>query len=296
VASPSGKAGACKAPILSSNLSATFFVQPGPLLYLISTPIGHLDDFSKRAIATLELSDFILCEDTRRSSILLNRYGIKKKLISYHKFNEKKNLEDLLCDLASGLNISLISDAGTPCINDPGLLLVQACIEKKIPFTLIPGPCSPILALVLSGMSTDRFQYIGFLPKTGSKTVKQALNYPGTTIALESPSRLLETLQDIQKLDPERNLAIAREMTKTYEECLRGTGGELLAHFKDKEPKGEIVLVIEGGILPQENLSLEECIEMLQELHGLSLKEAIKTAAKLKKIPKRDAYKYIHDC
>jgi 16S rRNA (cytidine1402-2'-O)-methyltransferase len=265
------------------------------LLYLIATPIGHLDDLSKRALHTLELCDLIYCEDTRRSSILLNRYGIQKRLVSYHKFNEKKSLESLLADLESGQNIALISDAGTPCINDPGLILVQACIEKKIPFTLIPGPCSPIQALVLSGMDTSRFQYIGFLPKSGIKILQQALNYPGTTIALEGPSRLLETLQDIQKLDPNRKLAVAREMTKTYEECLRGNAEELLHHFGETNPRGEIVLVIEGGTLPQEDLPLEELIEMLQELHGLTLKEAIKIAAKLKKIPKRDVYKYIHE-
>ncbi len=265
------------------------------MLYLVSTPIGNLDDISKRALNTLELCDLIFCEDTRRSSILLNRYEIQKRLISYHKFNEKKSLDTLVEHLEAGQNIALISDAGTPCINDPGLILVQACIEKKIPFTLIPGPCSPIQALVLSGMDSSRFQYIGFLPKSGLvKILRQTLGYPGTSIALESPSRILETLQTIQKLDPERKLAIAREMTKTYEECLRGSPEELLSHFKDKDPKGEIVLVIEGGMLPQEDLPLEELIEMLQELHGLSLKEAIKTAAVLKKIPKRDVYKYIH--
>lgn len=264
------------------------------MLYLVSTPIGHLDDFSKRAIQALETVDYILCEDTRRSSILLNRYGIRKKLVPYHKFNEKKNLDRLLEDLSSDLNIALISDAGTPCINDPGLVLVEACIEKKIPFTLIPGPCSPILALVLSGMDTTRFQYIGFLPKTGAKTLHQALSYPGTTIALESPSRIIETLEDIQKLDPKRKLAIAREMTKTHEECLRGTAEELLSHFKTQEPRGEIVLVIEGGALSEEELPLEELIEMLQTFHGLSLKEAVKMAAKLKKIPKRDVYHAIH--
>jgi 16S rRNA (cytidine1402-2'-O)-methyltransferase len=144
-------------------------------------------------------------------------------------------------------------------------------------------------------MDTNRFQYIGFLPKSGLKTLEQALNYPGTTIALESPTRLLETLRDIQKLDPNRKLAVAREMTKTYEECLRGNAEELIRHFEQKDPRGEIVLVIEGGTLPQENLQIEELIEMLQELHGLTLKEAIKTAAKLKKIPKRDVYKYIHE-
>lgn len=265
------------------------------MLYLVSTPIGNLDDISKRALATLELCDLIFCEDTRRSAILLDRYGIKKRLIPYHKFNEKKSLEQIVNDLESGQNIALISDAGTPCINDPGLILVEACIEKKIPFTLIPGACSPIQALVLSGMDTSRFQVIGFLPKNAKKTLEQALGYPGTTVALESPSRILETLEDIQKIDPKRRLAVAREMTKTFEECLRGTAGQLIDHFKVHAPRGEIVLVIEGGTLPQEDIPIQELVEMLQELHGLSLKEAIKSAARFKKLPKRDVYKQIHD-
>lgn len=225
----------------------------------------------------------------------MSRYEIQKRLVSYHKFNEKKSLEGILADLESGMNIALISDAGTPCINDPGHLIVEACIERKIPFTLIPGPCSPILALVLSGMDTTRFQCIGFLPKSGiQKILRAALCYPGTTIAFEGPSRLVDTLQEIQKLDPERKIAVAREMTKTYEECLRGSSKELIEHFEKTAPRGEIVLLIAGGSMPQEDLTLEECIEMLQELHGLTLKEAIKTAAHIKKIPKRDVYKYIH--
>ncbi len=262
------------------------------MLYLVSTPIGNLEDISLRAIDTLKSCDLIFCEDTRRSSILLDRYGIQKKLLSYHKFNEKKSLEGILADLEAGMKIALISDAGTPCINDPGHILVAQCVEKNIPFTLIPGPCSPIQALVMSGMDTTRFQYIGFIPRNGTKkAIVQALSYPGTTIALESPSRIRDTLQEIVALDAERRVAIAREMTKTYEECLRGTAKELLAHFA-KEPKGEIVLVIAGGGI-LDNLTLEELIGMLQELHGLTLKEAIKVAAVLKKIPKREAYNYM---
>lgn len=264
------------------------------MLYLVSTPIGNLEDISKRALATLELCDLIFCEDTRRSAILLDRYGIKKRLIPYHKFNEKKSLEQIISQLQSGQNMALISDAGTPCINDPGLILVQECIAKKIAFTAIPGACSPIQALVLSGMDTDRFQMIGFLPKNAKKTIEQSLRYPGTTIALESPSRIIETLEEIQKLDPERKVAIAREMTKTFEECLRGTAGQLVDHFKKHSPRGEIVLLIGEGPLPEEDLPLEELVEMLQELHGLTLKEAIKSAARFKKIPKRDVYKEIH--
>ncbi|HSX13746.1 MAG TPA: 16S rRNA (cytidine(1402)-2'-O)-methyltransferase [Chlamydiales bacterium] len=263
------------------------------MLFLVSTPIGNLDDISQRAINSLKECDLIFCEDTRRSSILLDRYGIQKRLLSYHKFNEKQSLEAILSDLESGIKIALISDAGTPCINDPGHLLVTACIEKKIPFTLIPGPCSPIQALVLSGMDTTCFQYIGFIPKSGTKRVlTQALSYPGTTIALESPSRIVDTLKEIHEIDPARKVAIAREMTKTYEECLRGICKELIEHFEKHPPRGEIVLVIAGGGIA-DGLSVEESIEMLQEFHGLTMKEAIKTAAVIKKIPKREVYQYI---
>jgi 16S rRNA (cytidine1402-2'-O)-methyltransferase len=265
----------------------------GSVLYFVSTPIGNLEDISLRALDILKSCDLIFCEDTRRSLILLDRYGIQKKLLSYHKFNEKKSLDGILADLEAGMNVALISDAGTPCINDPGHILVAACVEKKIPFTLIPGPCSPIQALVLSGLDTTHFQFIGFLPKSGLKNVlRQALIFPGTTIAFESPSRILDTLHEIHSLDANRKVAVAREMTKTFEECLRGTSKDLIDHFEKNGPRGEIVLVISGGGLIDE-LSLEETIEMLQEFHGLTMKEAIKVAAHLKKIPKREAYNYV---
>lgn len=261
-----------------------------PLLFVIATPIGNLGDISKRALETLEASDAILCEDTRRSSILLERYGIKKRLISYHKFKEKELLDKILEELEGGKQLSLISDAGTPCINDPGQILVAACKERNIGVTAIPGPCSPIQALVLSGFDTTRFQFIGFLPKKPETDLRMALTYPGTTVAFESPERLVETLSLI---DGEREIAVAREMTKTFEECRRGKAKELLAHFKAHPPRGEIVLLISEGKLP-DDLSVEELVDMLQEFHGLSLKEAIKQAAKLKEIPKRDVYNKFH--
>ena len=264
------------------------------MLYLVSTPIGHLEDVSQRALKTLAESDAILCEDTRRSSILLERYGIKKRLISYHKFKEKKALERVLEDLASGKSLSLVSDAGTPCINDPGLILVQACIERGIPFTAIPGPCSLIQALLLSGMETERFQFIGFLPRKAEPAIRQALGYPGTTVAFESPERLVPSLEIVKRLDPERRVALAREMTKAFEECRRGRAEELLAHFREVAPRGEVVLLIAGGALPGEELGVEELVEMLQDLHGFSLKEAIKAAARLKKVGKSGIYKQVH--
>lgn len=261
------------------------------MLYVIATPIGNLGDISQRALDTLQACDAILCEDTRRSSILLDRYGIKKKLISYHKFKEKESLQRILDDLAAGQNLALVSDAGTPCINDPGQILVAACKEQGLPVTALPGPCSPIQALVLSGFDTSRFQFLGFLPKKPEAVLRLALAYPGTSIAFESPERLVDTLALI---DGEREVAVAREMTKTYEECRVGKAKELLKHFQAHPPKGEIVLLISEGEAP-DDLSLEELVEMLQELHGLSLKEAIKQAAKFKDVPKREIYKKFHN-
>lgn len=260
------------------------------MLFIIATPIGNLGDISQRALDTLQSSDAILCEDTRRSAILLDRYGIKKKLISYHKFKEKESLEKILEELQLGKRLALISDAGTPCINDPGQILVNACREKGIEVSAIPGACSLIQALVLSGFDSSRFQFIGFLPKNPKETLRLAQAYPGTTVAFESPERLVDTLSAI---DPDREVAVAREMTKTYEECRRGKAKELLAHFQAHPPRGEIVLLIKEG-KPSDDLSLEELVEMLQEFHGLSLKEAIKQAAKLKDVPKRDVYKKFH--
>lgn len=264
------------------------------MLYLIATPIGNLADITFRAVETLKNCAAILCEDTRRSTILLNRYGIEKPLYSYHKFNEQKNLEIILERLRAGEEIALISDAGTPCLNDPGSILVQACIQEGIPFTALPGPCSPINALLLSGFDATRFQFLGFLPRKPLEALRGILGYPGTTIAFESPERLIDTLEDLTGLDPQRSVAVVREMTKTFEECKRGSAAEVLAHFRTKGVKGEICLVIAGGKLPQEDLPLEELVELLQEMHGLSLKEAIKMAAKLKDLPKSEVYRHFH--
>ncbi len=216
----------------------------------------------------------------------MDRFGLKKKLIPYHKFNEAKFLDQVLEKLESGMTLSLVSDAGTPCINDPGFRLVEACIKRDIPFTAIPGPCSLIVALVLSGFSTERFQCIGFLPKQAEKILGHSLFYPGTTLAFVSAEKLHSTLKILQKLSPERPLAIAREMTKTFEECKRGTAEELLSI----KAKGEIVLLI-GPSTAEPPEDPEECIRLLQQFHGLSLKDAIKLSAKLLKKPKREIYK-----
>lgn len=261
------------------------------MLFIVATPIGNLEDISKRALQVLQECDAILCEDTRRTAGLLDRYGIKKTLISYHKFKERQALEAILTDLEGGRQMALVSDAGTPCINDPGQILVNACLERGIGVNAIPGPCSLIQALVLSGFEVERFQFLGFLPKKPMAVLREAMGYPGVSVAFESPERLVGTLELI---DGNRRVAVAREMTKMFEECRRAVASELLAHFKAHPPKGEIVLMIDRGEVP-DDLSLEELVAMLRELHGLSLKEAIKQAARFKDIPKRDVYQKFHN-
>ena len=267
------------------------------MLYFIATPIGNLEDVSKRALDTLQASDLVLCEDTRHSRILLQRHGIEKTLLSFHQFNEKERESRILAELREGKTLSVLTDAGTPLISDPGLPLVQACIREGIPFTAIPGPCSPILALALSGFETDRFQFVGFLPReTGplKKCLLPLFFYCGTSIAFESPERLLATLKAIESLAPERELAVARDLTKKFEECRRGTASELLSHFQAHEPRGEIVLLIRQGVPPETEIGVIEMVELLQELHGLSTKEAIQAAAKLKDLPKSEVYRIVH--
>jgi 16S rRNA (cytidine1402-2'-O)-methyltransferase len=264
------------------------------MLYLIATPIGNLEDITLRALDALRASDAVLCEDTRRSKILLDRYQIEKPLYSYHKFNETKNLNIILERLRAGEVISLISDAGTPCLNDPGSILVKACIEEGLPFTALPGPCSVINALLLSGFDAARFQFLGFLPKKPSETLRSALFFPGTTLAFDSPERLLDTLEVMHTLAPQRLLAVAREMTKTFEECKRGVASDLIAYFSKKQVKGEICIAIEGAPLPIDSTPLDELIALIQEFHGLDLKEAIKLAAKIKNVPKSEVYRHFH--
>lgn len=266
------------------------------MLYLIATPIGNLADITFRAIETLKRCDYILCEDTRHSRILLDHYQIQTPLSSFHRFNEVKEEERIIADLKTGKSVALISDAGTPLISDPGQMLVRRCRSEGIVMTAIPGPCAVIDALVLSGFPTEQFQFIGFLPKKEKELqliLGQALFYTGTTIAYESPHRIEETLHSIHKISSERKLSIARELTKLHEEILIGTAFELLEHLKKNPPRGEIVLLISPSAKEVflEHLSLQELVEMLQKDLNLSKIEAIKMAAQMRHLPKREIYK-----
>lgn len=218
------------------------------MLYVIATPIGNLDDLTYRAVSTLQSVDYILAEDTRRSKILLTHFKIEKQLVSFHEHNEYKRIDLVIKDLQEGKNIALISDAGTPLISDPGFLLIQRIVAEGLPITTLPGPCAAIAALVLSGCATSPFQFLGFLPKKEGgrhRLLTAALEYPGTTIFYESPFRLIKTLNTLVKINPQAKVVIVREITKKFEQSLRGSAESLYERINKQPVKGEIVLIIE---------------------------------------------------
>ena len=217
------------------------------MLYVVATPIGNLSDITLRALEVLKSVDLIAAEDTRHSGMLLMHFGIKKPLLSYHEHNEAMRTAQLAERLAEGKNVALITDAGTPALSDPGARLIRACIERGLPLTVIPGPSSILAALVGSGFSTERFYFGGFLPvKSGQREreLRATAERGETTIFFESPYRLTKTLAGCTGIMPDRQLCVARELTKKFEEFRRGTANELLAHYEAHPPKGEIVLVI----------------------------------------------------
>jgi len=263
------------------------------MLYIISTPIGNLQDISFRALDTLKKCDYILSEDTRVSKILLDRYQIKKRLVSFHKFNEKKLTLNILNDLKNAKIIGLISDAGTPLISDPGESLIKACFDENIKVETIPGPCSVIQALVLSGFKTFPFQFLGFLPKKAKDlnfSIKKMLFFDGVSIAFESPKRVHKTVEKIAKLDPERDICILKEMTKKFEKRIAHSAKDMLKYLKNNPIKGEIVLVINKGEKIIDDLSIEQSVKLLQSTYGLDLKEAIKISAKIKNRSRKQIY------
>lgn len=218
------------------------------MLFLIATPIGNLKDFSLRAVETIQQCDYLLCEDTRHTRILLEHYQLKIPLKSFHLFNEASKEAAILEDLKNEKTVGLVSDAGTPGISDPGERLVKRCYDEGIRVVPIPGPCAAIAALSASGLDTERFQFFGFLPKKKGKltALKEILTYEGTTVCYESPYRLEATLKMLSGLSPDRECAVARELTKKFETIVRGSASALFEKFSKTKVKGEIVLLIAG--------------------------------------------------
>jgi 16S rRNA (cytidine1402-2'-O)-methyltransferase len=219
------------------------------MLYVVATPIGNLGDITLRALDVLKSVDVVAAEDTRHSGLLLKHFEIKKPFVSYHAHNEASRTSELVERLAAGQNVALITDAGTPAVSDPGMRLIRECIERELPFTIVPGASSILIALLGSGFWTEKFSFRGFLPaKSGQREreLRIAAENQETTIFFESPYRLVKALQACSEIMPDRQLCVARELTKKFEEFRRGNAGELLGHYQVRPPKGEIVLVVSG--------------------------------------------------
>ena len=218
-------------------------------LYVVPTPIGNLEDITLRAINVLKEVDFILAEDTRTTSHLLRHLGIEKPMHSQHKFNEHATVARVAESIASGRNVALVSDAGTPGISDPGFLLVRKCVEEGIDVETLPGATALIPAVVQSGFPCDKFAFEGFLPqkKGRMKRIQELAQEERTLVFYESPYRVVKCLEQFAEvMGMERRVAVVREITKKFEETVRGTLDEVIAHFKEHEPKGEFVIVVEG--------------------------------------------------
>ena len=254
-------------------------------LYLVGTPIGNLDDLSPRAQETLRAVDFIAAEDTRVTLKLLNRFGIKKPLVSYYEHNKIESAAVILPRLLAGESCALVSDAGMPAISDPGEELVRLCAEQGIPVASVPGPSAVVTALAMSGLPTQRFTFEGFL-STANKPRREHLeslrDEHRTLVIYEAPHKLVETLSDLLETLGDRDVALCRELTKLHEEVIRTTIAGALARYREEKPRGEYVLVIRGA--PQEKgprLSLEEAVTLAERYRaeGMPLKEAAKRAA-----------------
>lgn len=268
------------------------------MLYLISTPIGNLKDITLRALDILKDVDLILCEDTRHSKTLLDHYNIKNSLKSYHKFNEVKELEQILSFLKEGKKIALISDAGTPCIQDPGALLIKACQKEGIAYTAIPGPCALAMAFSLSALESGPFQFIGFFPKKTSE-LKQAilncLDYEGHSFGYLSSHQLEDVLETLESMDPSREIILFKELTKLHESIICARASEIKGLLTKAQLKGEFILMIKKGESSQNFLSLpiDEHVKELEKTFNIPINEAIKVAAKQRGMSKRDLYKII---
>lgn len=273
-------------------------------LYLCATPIGNLEDITIRVLHTLETVDFIAAEDTRNSLKLLNHFGIKTPMTSYHEYNKYDKALSIIEKIKQGKNVALITDAGTPAISDPGEVLVKMCYENGVTVTSLPGPSACITALTLSGKSTRRFCFEAFLPadKKERKAVLEELKSETRTIILyEAPHHLVKTLQELMEYLGNREVTFCRELTKRYEEAYQTTLEEALVHYKEQPPKGEFVIVISGKsreeVLQEarqafSDMSIEEHMAYY-ESKGYEKKEAMKLVAKDLGISKRDVYQQL---
>lgn len=267
------------------------------MLYFVATPIGNLYDLSARALEILSGVDAIAAEDTRRTRKLLTHFGIKTKLFSFHQHNERAGTEKILGKLKEGKSIAVVSDSGMPLISDAGQFLAEKLWEENIKYSCIPGASAVETALVMSGLPTDAYRFLGFVPREKNNDfISSALSEPITTILFESPKRLLNTLKIIFSIDPLRKLAVARELTKIHEEVTRGAAQEIIEHFSDGEVKGECVIVIAPAPKNEnkkEEYNLNEMAEKIRKISDLPHSKTAKILAAITGLPKREIYKSI---
>lgn len=263
-----------------------------PTLYVVATPIGNLEDVSQRALRILREVKLIAAEDTRKTKRLLTTYDIKTPMTSYHEYNKRTKLNHILTRLEEG-EVALVSEAGTPGISDPGYELILAAIQRGIPVVPIPGPSVVITALTVSGLATDRFSYLGFLPRRVNRRqhlLKTIIDEYGTIIVLEAPHRLMAALKDILLILGDRRIAVCRELTKLYEEVFRGTISQAIEYFT--EPRGEFTLVIEGNRAnnkPQLTADIEKQLHQMR-LSGVTAREAIARVAGETNLSRKELY------
>jgi 16S rRNA (cytidine1402-2'-O)-methyltransferase len=222
-------------------------------LVVCPTPIGNLEDITLRVLSVLREADVVACEDTRRTRVLLDRYGVSASLLSYHEHNEQKRSADLVRRMAEGEVVALVSDAGMPLVSDPGYVLVRACVAAGLAVEVLPGPSAALAALVASGLAAETWRFVGFLPRKKGE-LAAVFAAPETVVAFESPHRLAASLAALAALDPAREAAVCRELTKVHEEVVRGSAAELAERYAAKEPKGEIVLVVAGAAVVEGDL------------------------------------------
>ena len=269
-------------------------------LYIVGTPIGNLEDITLRALNTLKASDLIACEDTRRTQKLLNHYDIGTRTVSYHEHNEMTRAPELVLQMEQGSVISLVSDAGTPILSDPGFRLVHLAIRHKIPVVPVPGPCAMVSALVAAGLPMNEFIFAGFLPPKKSarrKALAALAAFEKTMVFYEAPHRIVEALHDIREVLGERDVVIAREVTKVHEEFLRGSVTETLALLKKRPVKGELTVILGPGAAPQprgrNGNSVHAEVERLMASEGLDERSALKAVARARGMSRSEAYRQL---
>ena len=269
-------------------------------IFLVATPIGNLEDMTFRALDVLKSVDIIAAEDTRHTLKLLNHYNISKPLISYYKEIEKNKSDVIISKVVEGKNIAIVSDAGTPCISDPGEELVKKAISVGIDVIPIPGACAFVNSLIVSGMNTREFCFVGFLPthkKEKKEKIEELANETKTIILYEAPHRIIDTLTFILEIIGDRNICIVRELTKIHEEKIRGKVSQVISEMQD--PKGEMVIILEGSNISKKEMALSEINSLSLEEHydyydkqGFSKKEIIKLIAKDRKVSKNEIYQH----